>query len=143
MRWRHISISWWIWYRDDITTANIGNSEEHCQLSELSRSDQTVLIEYEEKYNMRKNLNSKCKYVIINYMLILVNDIFIIIYWMFNRSNSLNVTDDWSLTMKQIVWLTKCEFGFSWIKMCNLYIVFAFSHLLYFKYERNFHQLLV
>ena len=72
-------------------------------MSELSRSDQTVLIEYEEKYNMRKNLNSKCKYVIINYMLILVNDIFIIIYWMFNRSNSLNVTDDWSLTMKQIV----------------------------------------
>ena len=72
-------------------------------MSELSRSDQTVLIEYEEKYNMEKNLNSKCKYVIINYMLILVNDIFIIIYWMFNRSNSLNVTDDWSLTMKQIV----------------------------------------
>ena len=62
---------------------------------------------------------------------------------MFNRSNSLNVTDDWSLTMKQIVWLTKCEFGFSLIKMCNLYIVFAFSTLLYFKYERNFHKLLV
>ena len=31
-------------------------------------------------------------------------------------SNSLNVTDDRCITLKQIVWLTKCEFGFSWIK---------------------------